>query len=229
MWTSLVGFIAHSLDEGTLEEMGLALNEDQRDDILDVEQEVWQVDLAAIARRREKGGFEDVWRPIQNLLFRAVSKPKSTARNNPLVWWLAVLVRSAVSDETDFISRGRFHMNPMPMDVDLEGRVQAVVHYGKVLVLDDAFSAWSVVSTETERTEWVMEVQSSLNMVSIEWINDQGGRETRPDRLFDGPMYSSAAWRSMVSYVEGHTKRYMGAKNKTAIYWVRLLEERRRQ
>jgi hypothetical protein len=227
VWTSLAGFIAHSLDEGTLEEMGLELNEDQRDDILDVEQEVWEVDLGEIARRREKGGFEYVWAPIQQLLFKALSKQRSTARNNPLVWWLAVLVRSAVSGERDFISSGRFHKNPMPMDVDLGGRVQAMVHYGKVLVLDDAFSSWSAMSERTERTEWVMEVQSCLNMVSIEWINDEGGR--RPDRSSDGPMYSSAAWRSMVSCVEGHTKRYMGGKDKTAMYWVRLLVESIRQ
>ncbi|KAL6354028.1 hypothetical protein LRP88_12659 [Fusarium phalaenopsidis] len=55
IWTSLVGFICHSQDEGTLEEMGMRLTESQIDDILDIEQEVWQVDLKAIARRREKG------------------------------------------------------------------------------------------------------------------------------------------------------------------------------
>ncbi|KAI7768453.1 hypothetical protein LZL87_014345 [Fusarium oxysporum] len=50
IWTSLVGFIAHSHDEGMLEEMGMRLTESQINDILDVEQEVWQVDLKAIAR-----------------------------------------------------------------------------------------------------------------------------------------------------------------------------------
>ncbi|KAL6354246.1 hypothetical protein LRP88_12580 [Fusarium phalaenopsidis] len=112
IWTSLVGFICHSQDEGTLEEMGMRLTESQIDDILDIEQEVWQVDLKAIARRREKGGFEGVWAPIQLLLMKALRKPKSTPRNNPLVWWIAVLARSVVSGDDgdrDFISRGRFH------------------------------------------------------------------------------------------------------------------------
>ncbi|KAF9766810.1 hypothetical protein IL306_000720 [Fusarium sp. DS 682] len=124
IWTSLVGSIAHSHDEGTLEEMGMRLTESQIDDILDVEQEVWQVDLKAIARNREKGGFDYVWAPIQQLLMKALGKAKSTPRNNPLVWWIAVLARSAVSGDSDidFISRGRFHMNQMPMDVDLRER-----------------------------------------------------------------------------------------------------------
>ncbi|KAH6973282.1 hypothetical protein EDB80DRAFT_743065 [Ilyonectria destructans] len=217
IWTSLVGFIVHSYDEGTLEEMGLQLKEGQIDDILDIEQEVWSVDLRAIARRREKGGFEDVWAPIQQLLFKALRKPKSTARNNPLVWWLAVLVRSAVSDDRDFISRGRFHKNPVPMDIDLKERLQAIVHYSKVLVLDDAFSTWS------ERVEWVMEVQSCLNRVSIDWINDERG--SRPARSWDGPVYSTAAWQSVVTHIAEHTRRYIGRKKKTAIHRVRLLAD----
>lgn len=36
VWTSLVGFLVHSHDEGALEEMGLKLNEGQVDDVLDV-------------------------------------------------------------------------------------------------------------------------------------------------------------------------------------------------
>ncbi|PCD20083.1 hypothetical protein AU210_016781 [Fusarium oxysporum f. sp. radicis-cucumerinum] len=173
IWMSLVGFIAHSHSEGTLGEMGLRLTESQIDDILDIEQEIWQIDTRAIARRREKGGFEDVWVPIRQLLIEALRKPKSTPRNNPLVWWIAVLARSAVSGDSDidFISRGRFHKNPMPMDVDLRERLEAIVHYSKVLVLDGAFSTWS---ERSERSEWVMEVQSRLNMVSIEWLNEEG-------------------------------------------------------
>ncbi|KAM0499011.1 hypothetical protein ACHAP8_005715 [Fusarium lateritium] len=167
IWTSLVGFIAHSHSEGTLEEMGMRLTESQIDDILDVEQEVWQVDLKAIARNREKGGFEYIWVPIRQLLMKTLRKAQSTPRNNPHVWWIAVLARSAVSSDSDidFISRGRFHRNPMPMDVDLRERLEAIVYYSKVLVLDSAFSTWS---ERSERSEWVIEVQSRLNIVSIE-------------------------------------------------------------
>ncbi|KAM0540354.1 hypothetical protein ACHAO7_011263 [Fusarium culmorum] len=153
--------------EGTLEEMGMRLTESQIDDILDVEQEVWQVDLKAIARNREKGGFEYIWVPIRQLLMKTLRKAQSTPRNNPHVWWIAVLARSAVSSDSDidFISRGRFHRNPMPMDVDLRERLEAIVYYSKVLVLDSAFSTWS---ERSERSEWVIEVQSRLNIVSIE-------------------------------------------------------------
>ncbi|KAG7402659.1 hypothetical protein Forpe1208_v016978 [Fusarium oxysporum f. sp. rapae] len=222
IWTSLVGFIAHSHSEGTLEEMGMRLTESQIDDILDVEQEVWQVDLKAIARNREKGGFEYVWAPIQQLLMKTLRKAKSTPRNNPLVWWIAVLARSAVSGDSDidFISRGRFHRNPMPMDVDLRERLEAIVHYSKVLVLDGAFSTWS---ERSERSEWVMEVQSRLNMVSIEWINDEGGSRPAGPSGDGGPVYSTAAWQSVVAHIAEQTERHLGGKQKTAIYRLRML------
>ncbi|KAF5234225.1 hypothetical protein FAUST_7751, partial [Fusarium austroamericanum] len=165
IWTSLVGFITHAHSRGTLESMGLRLTESQIDDILDIEQEVWLVDLGAIARMREKGGgFENVWVPIQELLMKALKKPKSTPRNNLLVWWIAVLCRSAISDDddegmddddgdenNDFISRGQFYKNPMPMDVDFKERLEAIVHYSKVLVLNHSFLTWSAP------TDWVMQ------------------------------------------------------------------------
>ncbi|KAK2684836.1 hypothetical protein QWA68_016170 [Fusarium oxysporum] len=222
IWTSLVGFIAHSHDEGTLEEMGMRLTESQIKDILDVEQEVWQVDLKAIARNREKGGFEYIWAPIQQLLMKTSRKAKSTPRNNPLVWWIAVLARSAVSgnSDIDFISRGRFHRNPMPMDVDLGERLEAIVHYSKVLVLDGAFSIWS---ERPERSEWVMEVESRLNMVSIEWINEEGGSRLAGPSGDGGPVYSTAAWQSVVAHIAEQTERHLGGKQKTAIYRLRML------
>ena len=218
VWTSLVGFLMHSVSEGTLEEMGLQLDEDQIDDVLDIEQEVWSVDLRAIARRREKGGFENVWAPIQQLLFKALGRPNSTARNNPLVWWMTVLARSVVSDKEDFIGSGRFRNNPMPMDVDIKGRLGAMVHYSKVLVLDHAF--WSLPE---EGTPWVMEVQSTLNMVSIEWINDAEGR--RPDESSDKPLYSSVAWQVMVAHIKGLSETYLGGRAKTSIYWACRLDK----
>ena len=222
IWMSLVGFIAHSHSEGTLGEMGLRLTESQIDDILDIEQEIWQIDTRAIARRREKGGFEDVWVPIRQLLIEALRKPKSTPRNNPLVWWIAVLARSAVSGDSDmdFISRGRFHRNPMPMDVDLRERLEAIVHYSKVLVLDGAFSTWS---ERSERSEWVMEVQSRLNMVSIEWLNEEGGSRPAGPSGDGGPVYSTDAWQSVVAHIAEQTERHLGGKQKTAIYRLRML------
>jgi hypothetical protein len=177
------------------------------------------VNLEAIARNLEKGGFEHVWAPIQQLLMEALRKDMSTPQNNPLVWWIAVLVRSAVLDDNDrdFISRGQFHKNPMPMDVDLGERLEAIVHYSKVLVLDSAFSTWS------ERSEWVIEVQRRLNIVSVEWINDEGGSRPAGPSGDGGPVYSTAAWQSVVAHIAEQTERHLRGEQNTAIYRLRML------
>lgn len=175
-----------------------------------------------MARNRGKGGFEYVWAPIQQLLIKALRKAKSTPRNNPLVWWIAVLARSAVSgdNDRDFISRGRFHNNPMPMDVDLGERLGAIVHYSKVLVLDSAFSTWS---ERPKRSEWVVEVQSRLNMVSIAWINDMESSRPAGPSGDGGPVYSTVAWQSVVADIAEQAEKHLGGKQKTAIYRLRML------
>lgn len=105
--------MVHSYDEGTLEEMGLKLNEDQKDDIMDVTQEIWPI---------VPGGLGSLQGAIEQLVTKAIKKRNSTARNNPSVWWMAILVRSAISEgERDYISRGRFNMNLLPMDLTSEG------------------------------------------------------------------------------------------------------------
>lgn len=82
-------------------------------------------------------------------------------------------------------------------------------------MLDDAFLTWS------GEADWVMEVQSRLNMVNIEWINDEGG--SRPTGLptDEGPVYSTAAWQSVVAYIAEHSYKFLGGKPKTAIYRLR--------
>lgn len=75
---------------------------------------------------------------------------------------MGILVRSAIAGEKDFISSGWFNNNPMPMDADIRGRLQAMVHYSKVLVLDHALLSW------LGKPEWVMEVQRDLNSVDNE-------------------------------------------------------------
>ena len=80
-----------------------------------------------------------IWETILSFPTKALVKKISTARNNPLVWWVAILVRSTISGEEDFISSGRFNKNPMPIDLDMGG-LGAMVHYSKVFVLDYAFN-----------------------------------------------------------------------------------------
>jgi hypothetical protein len=100
----------------------------------------------------------------------------------------------------------------MPMDINLHKRLQAIVHYSKVFVLDYAFSTWLAESGV------VIEVQSRLNMVSIEWINDEEG--LRPARVpgDGGPVYLMALWESVVAHVAKKADIYLRGRQGRAIF-----------
>lgn len=80
--------------------------------------------------------------------------------------------------EEDYISKGRFNMDPLPMDVDLTRRVEAVIYYSKVLMLNHTFLHWNPTPWS-----WILEVQSDLNSVDNECLNNEYG--IRPDAAAD--------------------------------------------
>lgn len=137
MWTGLVCFLVWSIKkkEESLEEMGLVLDEDKKEDVLDV----------VVAVTPGSGCFmDDDDNPgdeLQGLFTKMITDEPAKAQRNPLLWWTAILVRSAISKEgeEDYISRGRFSMNILPLDVDIRDRIEAIGHYSKVLILDKAF------------------------------------------------------------------------------------------
>lgn len=213
IWYSLVAFLLHSHDEGTLKEMGLILNEEQVDDLMDIEQEVWNVDPGELATQPEV--LSEVWGRTQALLTGSILKTRSTARNNPLLWWICILARSAVSGETDFISSGRFNRNPLPMDVDMAGRVQAILHYAKVFVLEASFWSW-----DDEATRFA--VGLDIDPVDIGWLHVEGG--SRPDVADDGTR-DKVAWRAMLDRLRTNARKFLGGESGTVLHGARLLEE----
>ena len=118
-------FLVYSHDEGTLEEMGLELSEDLLDSIMDVkEADAW---YGRIFQRmdRDPGPVEEA---ILELVTELITDPKATFRTNPLLWWVGVLVQSSLqTDRDDYISRGRFDLNILTMDMDIEERLRAVL------------------------------------------------------------------------------------------------------
>jgi hypothetical protein len=75
---------------------------------------------------------------------------------------MAVLVRSSLMPlepgMDDHISRGKFHLNILLMDIDVRTRIEALQHYAKVLLLDHTFNTWK---TSPARLQ---EVQQELNV-----------------------------------------------------------------
>ncbi|KAH6985570.1 hypothetical protein EDB80DRAFT_733096 [Ilyonectria destructans] len=216
MWTGLICFLAWSIknDEESLEEMGLELDEEEKEDVLDL-------GMTVMPGSDWFMGDDDPGDILQGFLTRMITGESVNARMNPLLWWTAILVRSAISGEgeEDFISRGRFSMNILPLDVDIRDRIEAVGYYSKVLILDKAFKGWQ--KGRVGRDVWLEEVLRDLNATDNEWLNEKNGQ--RPDDQLDRRTCLSPGWKMMLEHLgkEGH--EWLGQNEGTVMWEVRRL------
>jgi hypothetical protein len=206
VWISMVCFLLYCNQEaGTLEEMGLELSEKLDDDLLDIEQALMNEGYPEPGDAGQEGMVEtSVYKFIANLLTDTSADPTT----NPLLWWTIVLVRSSIeTGPDDFISRGRFLSNILPMDLDIQQRLEGIVHFAKVLLLDVAFTTWHPTSESQ-----FLEVQTDLDTVDNSWMGTYSStRLTQPDER----TCFTPAWRSALDHIEKMFKEFMVQPSET--------------
>lgn len=160
IWIGMICFLVYSRKRGKLEEMGLRLKNEQGRRLDNL------VRLLTVGRVRRESLHEAVY---EVLVSAATDGCRTTIKNNMVLWWMAILVRSAVAreeEEEDYISRGQFTVNILPLDIGLRQRAEALVHYGKALVLDQAVCEW-------EGEEQCGQETSELKHGDVEWANEE--------------------------------------------------------
>ena len=125
VWTGLICFLIHSYHEGTLEEMGLEISEEMGDSILDVsEAEAWYGAVGQ-SHSRQSGPVEEA---VLQLVMEFVTDCQARCISNPLLWWVGILIQSSLqAGADDYISRGRFNINILPMDLDIRARLEGLL------------------------------------------------------------------------------------------------------
>lgn len=199
IWMGLICFLVHSQDEGTLAEMGLHLSEAQVDDILDVMQAA-----SPLMSWNQKGLRASIW----ELLLPALYTPGAAPSDNIVLWWVAILVRSALSgqeEKPDYISQGRFNMNILPMDLDLGERLGAIVHYSKVLFFHQTFLNWKA------KPQWKEEIIRDMDQVNLDWLDKDDGVRPAPDA--DKRKCDTAAWKSLLQLLQERINDWMEPLN----------------
>ncbi|KAL7940763.1 hypothetical protein V8C42DRAFT_349289 [Trichoderma barbatum] len=229
MWTGMICFLVYSSGtKGRLEEMGLALSGEQKKQLGEVASK-----SSAAARPEADDDIYDAMDKQLNVIeaveafMRAIitANKGSTTGNNAALLWTAVLVRSAVSEVEegtegeDFISRGQFRSNILPLDASIRDRVEAMTHYSKVMVLDKAFKGW----VKENEGIWVQEVCKDLDQVDNEWLNEEDG--SRPAAALDGRECSSDAWVSVIQYLGEEAEKFLGGRVGTFTQEVGSLQQ----
>lgn len=155
MWYSMIRFLLYCAEDGALEDVRLRIQDmdedeyefhedewDGEDDLLDI----MDAAMTANLQRAIKHSTEELdytWDCIRKVFVDAIDRPgRSTARNNPLLWWMGINVKSAISSgPDDYITRGRFQKNPLPMDLDLRERAAGLTHYATINMFHSALGS----------------------------------------------------------------------------------------
>lgn len=206
IWIVCVCFLVYLSQESALEAVGLQLTDNQTEDI----------DLMTMGEPWSTVSESDV----HEALAKWVVQPEATAGNNPLVWSMGVLVRSAMgrgNEGPDMISAGRFEYNVLPVDLGVEQRMRAVVYYAKVLVSNVALVSFRRrvergSASETTRLQ-VEEVMRDLDDVDVGWMDTDGpAKGVRPADADarDGRSCESPAWKAVLGHISRLAKTHLG-------------------
>ncbi|KAF2175413.1 hypothetical protein K469DRAFT_756260 [Zopfia rhizophila CBS 207.26] len=214
VWSSLICFLLYCHEErGSLKEMGLDLRSNLQNDLLDIQNALITEGYPEPGEDQDSGLVEQ---EIGSFILNLLTDTHATSRTNPLMWWMAVLVRSSLQQGSDdYISRGRFNRNILPMDLDARGRLDALLYYAKVFLLDMAFHTWEPVP----KTQ-VLEVQKDLNIVDNSWIGQFSSE--RPACRPDNRTCDSPAWKSILNHIETTFAKYLGGQEGTAMRQIIL-------
>lgn len=201
VWHNLLAFLVfHWRDYGAgheLERMGLALSEAQKE-LVD------SMRIYVMRPRIPRKALEEV---VLEFILLAIMDPHPSPRTNPLLWWTAVLAHSELRQ-----SQPRL---PIPDavgvvdDLDFPAKLDALDHYSRALVLDQAFQTWlrgrerslleMVVRSPQEiaEDEAREQVGRAHDAISLDWLDD--GTE-RPPRQSD-KLVACEAWPACERHV----------------------------
>ncbi|KFY96170.1 hypothetical protein V500_02554 [Pseudogymnoascus sp. VKM F-4518 (FW-2643)] len=137
------------------------------------------------------------------------------ARDNPVLWWVGILVQSSLqAGADDYISRGRFNVNVLPMDQDIRARFEALLH-SKVLVLDYTMATW-----QTSKPRQI-EVRGDMAAIDLSWINADDDQRRRADAYKHD--CGSEAWKDILTHLQRQCSQYLAKEGGTVVGQLRLL------
>ncbi|KAF4181079.1 hypothetical protein CNMCM8927_004860 [Aspergillus lentulus] len=182
VWTSLLAFLVCNWKsygaDGALESMGLNLSWALKDDI------------DAIRYYAKSGRSLKVLGEMTITFFvKMIKDATATPHTNPLVWWLAVLIQTEVLDD-----QPRWTVAGVQDTLSFAQKLEAIDHYARVLVLEDAIYRGDLSPNQKE------DLQSSLNQVTISWIDQDAERPAVDPRqaLFESVSHK---WRTYTEYM----------------------------
>ncbi|KAH8654266.1 hypothetical protein BGZ61DRAFT_487145 [Ilyonectria robusta] len=100
-------------------------------------------------------------------------------------------------------------MNILPMDLDLGERLEAIIHYSKVLFFHQTFSNWE------GKPRWREGVIGDMDEVSLDWLDKDD--DVRPAPGADKRICTSAAWKAFLKHLQERINDWMNPLHDSAL------------
>jgi hypothetical protein len=173
--------------EGYLPDVGLRLSEDFGDDIMDIVQ----------ASMIGPDYMEDA---IQSFALSIIMHENPTPRNNPLLFWVALLLQTE-----EFGNQPRLEFGGLRDSLTMREKLEAIVHYARVFMLDYAFKGWRRL--ESVREEWNLAVSIALDSGGWQFTDD--GTPRPAEKEGDPADFTQPHWQSFKDHFDGLRTKWL--------------------
>jgi len=191
-------------ESGYLSEMGFTTSEedDLGDDIMDI------VDGRMF-------GIEHLKNSVHHLCLSIIMQENPTPQNNPLLFWVGLCLQTE-----EFGNQQRLEFHGLKDELTMREKLEALVHYARVFIMDYAYTSWAQSDSVTE--EWKIAVGIALDSKSWGWI-DRG--LPRPvDQQGDPADFAQPHWQAFKTHFEAlHTKWLVKGSNSPIGVILKLL------
>lgn len=143
---------------------------------------------------------------ILEFFLNIIMQENPTPRNNPLLFWVAVLLQTE-----EFGSMPRFEFSNARDELTMRGKLEALVHYARVLILHHACQTWLQSASETHKEKLVKALSKDIRS----WVNDGSPRPA--DRRDDPADFGEAYWCSFIAYFEDFHRKWLTKGSNSAI------------
>lgn len=178
---------------GGLPDMGLHLSEDMGDDIVDMV-------------NGQLYGPTFMKNAVHQMCLSLVMHRCTTPSHSPLLFWVGLILQTE-----EFGEQSRFTFNGIEDTLCTREKLEALVHYARVLILDHAYMSW----LESVSDEWREALELAVNRSGRSWV-DKG--EPRPADLQGDPDdIGEPFWRAFIEHFDKLSKKWIVKDSRSPI------------
>jgi hypothetical protein len=137
---------------------------------------------------------------VHQMCLSLIMHPFVTSRCNPLLFWVGVILQTE-----EFGQQPRFSYCDLQDSLTTREKLEAIVHYARVFILDYAYFSWMKLDTVSE--EWKITLERALNKKDTGWADKGTGRPAM--QMGDPDDFDAPYWRSFINHFNQLSRKWL--------------------